>query len=50
MRGIATPIVVYVHDPGQPGDVERGGHVLGEACNAIFDPYEHGLFGGSAAS
>ncbi len=47
--GVKTPIVVYV-DRASPGQTDRGGHVLGESCYIMFDPYEHGEFPGTGAS
>jgi hypothetical protein len=49
MPGWTTPILVYV-DRAAPGEADRGGHVIGEACSAEFDPVEHGKFAGSETS
>jgi hypothetical protein len=47
LPGYSVPLVIYVAS----GDIpDRGGHVIGESCNALFDPQEHGLFPGSEVS
>ena len=41
-HGFKTPLVIYL-DKASPGQVDRGGHVIGEACNVYFDPVFHGV-------
>ncbi len=48
-KGIRTPIVVFESSLDEESH-ERGGHIIGENCNVIFDPYDHGIFPGSQAS
>lgn len=51
IRGVKTPIVVYIEDYHTPDDsIDHGGHVIGEYCSVIFDPHDKGLFAGSQAS
>lgn len=42
VRGFKTPLVIYL-DKAQPGRPDRGGHVIGEACNVFFDPVIYGV-------
>jgi hypothetical protein len=36
-----SQLIVYAQRPPVDGN-DRGGHIIGEGCNAYFDPYEHG--------
>jgi hypothetical protein len=42
VHGFKTPLVIYL-DKAQPGQPDRGGHVIGEACNVYFDPAIYGI-------
>lgn len=42
VRGFRTPLVIYL-DKARPGQPDRGGHVIGEACNVFFDPVLYGV-------
>jgi hypothetical protein len=46
IAGYATPLVIFV-DHASPGEIDNGGHVIGEGCNVWFDPYLHGLIVGT---
>lgn len=48
IRGFRAPIVVFV-DRARPGEIDRGGRVLGDPCNVWFDPFLRGLILGTGA-
>ena len=50
LPGWTTPIVVYVDHSDMNMGLDPGGHVIGEYCNAAFDPKERGKFPASEAS
>lgn len=49
VAGPTRPLVIYVNKAG-PSQADRGGHVIGEGCNVLFDPVEHGVFPATGAS
>lgn len=49
VRAPTRPIVIYVDNAG-PGEADHGGHVIGEGCNVLFDPVEHGVFPATGAA
>ena len=44
-----VPLVIYVRGPSQDGH-DRGGYVIGDRCNILFDPYQRGVFASTEAS